>query len=203
VPASIRPYRAGDREDVYEICVRTGAAGQDARGRYSSDDLLGDIYAGAYLYIAPEHAFVLDNGERAVGYVIGTPSTREFVAAYRTTWLPRLRGVYEPPAGTPSTEEERKLADLFSPEEMLRPELAAHPAHLHINLLPGYQGAGYGRKLVSTFLASVAAVGAMSCYLAVRAANTGALAFYDKLGWRRIDVTDPGASVYLFRATAG
>lgn len=200
---SIRPYRAADRDDVYDVCVRTGAAGQDARGRFSSDHLLGDIYAGPYLHIAPQHAFVVDNGERAVGYVIGVADTREFVAAYRTDWLPRLRGVYSPPAAPPSTDEEQKLADMFNPDMMLLPELAAHPAHLHINLLPDYQGAGHGRALVATFLASVTAAGATSCYLVVRAANTGALRFYDRIGWRRIDVADPGSSIFLVKATAG
>lgn len=200
---SIRPYRAADRDDVYDVCVRTGAVGQDARGRYSSDNLLGDIYAGPYLHIAPQHAFVVDNGERTVGYVIGVADTREFVAAYRTQWLPRLHGVYALPAAPPSTDEERKLADMFNPEMMLLPELAAHPAHLHINVLPDYQGAGHGRALVATFLASVAAAGATSCHLVVRAANTGALRFYDKVGWRRIDVADPGPSIFFVKATTG
>lgn len=201
--ASIRRYQAGDRDDVYDVCVRTGAAGQDARGRYSSDELLGDVYAGAYLHIAPEHAYVLDNGERAVGYVIGTPDTTAFVAAWRSKWLPRMRGRYVPPAGPPASDEERKLADLFDPEQMLRPELAPYPAHLHINLLPGYQGAGHGRALMATFLASAAAAGAQSCYLVVRIANTGALAFYDKLGWQRVEVPDPGPSVFLVRSADG
>ena len=39
----IRPYQVGDRDAVYDICVRTGAAGQDARGHFSTDDLVGDI----------------------------------------------------------------------------------------------------------------------------------------------------------------
>jgi ribosomal protein S18 acetylase RimI-like enzyme len=203
VSASIRRYLASDRDDVYDVCVRTGAAGQDARGQYSTDRLLGDIYAGPYLHIAPEHAYVLDSGERVVGYVIGTPSTREFVAAYLADWLPRMGDSYAPPAGTPTSDEERKLADMFCPEHMLRPELAPHPAHLHINLLPDYQGAGHGRTLISTFLASVAAAGARSCHLAVRVANPGALRFYEKLGWQRIEVTDPGPSIFLVKSTTG
>jgi ribosomal protein S18 acetylase RimI-like enzyme len=203
VSASIRRYRASDRDDVYDVCVRTGGAGQGARGRYSTDDLLGDIYAGPYLHIAPEHAYVLDNGDRAVGYVIGTPSTREFVAAYLAEWLPRMRGTYAPPAATPTSDEEQKLADMFRPEHMLRPELEPHPAHLHINLLPDYQGAGHGRELMTTFLESVAAVGARSCHLTVRAVNTGALRFYDRLGWRRIEVANPGPSIFLVKSTTG
>jgi ribosomal protein S18 acetylase RimI-like enzyme len=182
----IRPYQVGDREAVYDVCVRTGAAGQDARGRFSTDDLLGDIYAGPYLYLEPEHAYVLDDGSRAVGYVIGTASTTGYVAAYTERWLPLMRERYQPPTSPPATDEEHTLADLFNPELMLLDELAPYPAHLHINLLPDYQGSGFGRAMVDTFLASVAAAGVTACYLAVRPTNTAALGFYAKLGWQRL-----------------
>jgi len=145
---------------------------------------------------------VLDNGDRAVGYVIGTPSTEAYVAAYLADWLPRMRGRYEPPPSPAVSLEHRKLEDMFHPERLLRPELAPHPAHLHINLLPEYQGAGHGREMVSTFLASVAAVGVASCHLGVRKANTAAMGFYAKLGWQQIPVANPGDGLFLIRSTA-
>jgi len=127
---------------VYDVCVETGNAGQGARGRYSTDDLVPDILAGPYLYLEPEHAYVLDNGERAVGYIIGTASTPDFVAAYSERWLPRLRARYQPLSGPPMTEEEHRLDVMFHPERWLLPELAPHPAHLHINLLADYRRSG-------------------------------------------------------------
>lgn len=197
----IRPYQVGDRDAVYDVAVRTGAAGQDARGRYSTDDLIGDIYAGPYLYLEPEHAYVLDNGSRPVGYVIGTANTIGFVAAYRDRWLPLMRQRYQPPANPPVSDEDRKLADMFNPEIMLVDELALYPAHLHINLLPDYQGSGFGRAMMSTFLASVAAAGAASCYLAVRPKNTAALGFYARLGWQRLPCSTDHA-ILLAKSTA-
>jgi hypothetical protein len=125
------------------------------------------------------------------------------VAAYLAHWLPRLRDQYPEPPASPVTLEEQKLDSMYHPEYMLRPELAEHPAHLHINLLPQYQGAGHGRALMSTFLASVAGAGATSCYLAVRNTNTGALGFYHRLGWRPVPVPDAGETMYLARSTKG
>ncbi len=159
--------------------------------------------------LEPEHAYVLDDGERAVGYVIGTPSTPDFVAAYRREWLPRMRRRYEAPgeppgeahAAAPVTAERQKLDDMFHPERMLLPELAPHPAHLHVDLLPGYQRGGHGRAMVGTFLASVAAAGARSCHLMVRPGNTGALRFYAKTGWQRLEVDSPGDWIVLTRPT--
>jgi len=199
----IRQYREGDQAAVYEVCVRTGAAGQDARGRYSTDDLVPDLFAGPYLVLEPEHAYVLDDGGRAVGYIIGTADTAGFVAAYRERWLPALRDKYPGPPASPVTQDEQRIHSMYHPEYMLRPELAPHPAHLHINLLPDYQGAGHGRALMTMFLGSVAAAGAKSCHLAVRNTNTGALSFYDRLGWRPVRVADAGNTTYLARPTRG
>lgn len=196
----IRAYQAGDRDAVYDVAVRTGAAGQDARGRYSTDDLIGDIYAGPYLHLEPEHAYVLDSGSRPVGYVIGTASTTGYVAAYRDRWLPFMHQRYQPPDGPPATDEERKLSDMFNPEFMLVDGLAPYPAHLHINLLPDYQGGGFGRAMMSTFLASVAAAGVASCHLAVRPTNTAALGFYARLGWQRLSCSTDHA-IYLTKST--
>jgi ribosomal protein S18 acetylase RimI-like enzyme len=197
----IRRYRDSDRAAVYDICVETGDAGQGVRGRYSTDDLLPDIYAGPYLFLEPEHAYVLDNGGRAVGYIIGTASTPDFVAAYQERWLPRLRARYQPPSGPPVTEEERRLDAMFRPERLLLPELAPHPAHLHINLLADYRGSGHGRELINTFLASVAAAGAASCHLTVRQANVNARRFYAKLGWYPIEVHGAEPGTYLVHPT--
>jgi len=198
---TVRRYRRSDRDAVYDICVETGNGGRGVRGRYSTDDLHPDIFAGPYLFLEPEHAYVLDNGERAVGYVLGTASTPDFVTAYRERWLPRLRARYQPPAAPPVTEEEHRLDVMFHPERLLLPELAPHPAHLHINLLADYRGAGHGRELISTFLASVAAAGAASCYLVVRQANVNAKLFYARLGWRPIEVSGAEPGTYLIHST--
>ena len=52
-----------DLRAVYDVCVRTADAGGDARGMYSSDDLMPDLFAGPYVFLEPEFAFVLDDGE--------------------------------------------------------------------------------------------------------------------------------------------
>ncbi len=156
---TIRRYRDSDLAAVYDICVETANAGQGARGRYSTDDLVPDSVAGPYVVLEPEHAYVLDNGERAVGYVIGTANTPAFVAAYTERWLPRLRTRYQPLSKPPETEEEHRIDAMFHPERWIVPELADHPAHLHINLLADYRGSGRGREMINTFLASVAAAG--------------------------------------------
>jgi ribosomal protein S18 acetylase RimI-like enzyme len=169
---------------------------------YSTDDLLPDIFAGPYLALEPEHAYVLDGGERAVGYIIGTADTAGFVAAYRERWLPWLRERYQPLTGPPLTEEDHRLYAMFHPERLLVPELVAHPAHLHVNILAGYRGSGHGRALIDTFLASVAKAGATSCHLGVRPANVDGRRFYARLGWQPVDVPGEEPGTYLVHPTS-
>ena len=143
--AVIRPYREADLDAVYDVCVRTADGGGDARGKYRSDDLMPDLFAGPYVFLEPDFAFVLDDGCRAVGYVIGTPGTAAFARAYRARWIPRLAGRYPVPPDPPASPDDEMIALRYRPERLLWPGLAEYPAHLHIDLLPPFQGAGHGR----------------------------------------------------------
>ncbi|MFI1987934.1 GNAT family N-acetyltransferase [Actinoplanes sp. NPDC020271] len=198
MPVAIRAYRSSDLEAVYDICVRTGDAGQDARGKYSSDRLLGDIWAAPYVILEPEHAHVLDDGTgRAVGYVIGTADTARFVERYRAEWLPATADRLVD--GDPRDEI---MLDLHRhPERMLHPELADHPAHLHIDLVPEWQGRGQGRGLIAAFLDGLRAAGVPRVHLGMAPSNSGAYAFYQRLGFRDLPIDDPGA-LYLGRDTS-
>jgi ribosomal protein S18 acetylase RimI-like enzyme len=196
---TIRRYTDRDHDAVYDICVRTAAAGGDARGLYQTDDLMPDLFAGPYVYLEPGSAFVLDDGGQAVGYVIGTPDTAGFARAYRDRWIPRLAGRYPVPPDPPATPDDAMLALHYHPERLLWPGLARYPSHLHIDLLPPYQGAGHGRALIDTFCAAMAGVGAAGVHVTVVTENTKALGFYRRLGFSRL-VDEPGPVVYLGRA---
>jgi GNAT superfamily N-acetyltransferase len=193
----IRHYADGDQDAVYDICVRTADAGGDARGKYGSDELMPDLFAGPYVFLEPRFAFVLDDGGRAVDYVIGTPDTAAFARAYRERWIPRLAGRYQVPPEPPVTPDDEMLALHYQPERLLWQGLAQYPAHLHIDLLPAFQGNGYGRKLIDTFCASVADAGAAGVHVCVVSENTKALGFYDRVGFTCLEVNDSGPVTYL------
>ncbi len=192
---TIRPYRPTDLDALYDICVRTAEAGGDGRGRYSSDRLVGDIYAAPYVTLEPELAHVVDDGDgNAVGYILGTADTERFVRRYRAEWIPALEGRYG------DDPRDQDMLDLHRhPERMLVPELAPYPAHLHIDLLPAAQGRGLGRGLMTAFLQGLRAAGVARVHLGMVPTNTGARAFYDRLGFTEIPV--PGHVTYLGRET--
>lgn len=186
---SIRPYRPSDHDDVYEVCLRTGAAGGDATGRYSSDELISDVFAGPYLALEPELAFVVDVGGRVAGYVIGAADTRRFVDAYRAEWVPVFAARYPRQAPTPG---EQWLFDAgYEPERMIVAEVDEYPAHLHIDLLPELQGQGMGRTLIRTLLGALRERGVPALHLGLAAENTAARAFYDRVGFHELPSSTP------------
>jgi ribosomal protein S18 acetylase RimI-like enzyme len=180
-PALIRPYTSADAAAVARVCLLTAEAGTDATGLYSSDELMPDVFARPYLAFDPGLAFVLDAAGVA-GYILGVADTRSFVSWYRETWIPHLAGRYEHVV-PPVTKDDgiRNLA--FSPERMLIPELDEYPAHLHVDILPAAQGSGNGRRLIGALVEALRARGVPGVHLAMDPANTGARAFYDRLGF--------------------
>lgn len=201
-PPAVRPYRPGDHDDLYEICVRTARNGGDSRPFHTDPGVFPATFAAPYAHLEPDLAFVLDDGRgRAVGYIVGTADTPAFVDAFRARWLPRVAERFPASLGPPATPDEEIAGLLHHPERMILPELAAYPAHLHIDLLPVWQGRGYGRALMRTFLRALHTGGTAAVHLCMATANTPARAFYDRLGFHEIPVPDPGPVTYLGRAT--
>jgi GNAT superfamily N-acetyltransferase len=201
----IRRYRDSDEASVREICMRTAATGGDARDLYRDQDLVPDIFAIPYAVLEPGFAFVADDGGHAVGYIVGTPDTARFATRFREQWLPKVAHLHIPPSGRVDfdADPEGSMATLLHiPERMLAPGLTAYPAHLHIDLLPRAQGRGAGRALMNTFLAALNAAGAGAVHLSMATSNTGARAFYDRLGFTEIRLPDqPDGLTYLVRPT--
>jgi ribosomal protein S18 acetylase RimI-like enzyme len=61
--------------------------------------------------------------------------------------------------------------------------VAEYPAHLHINLKPGYQGLGIGSRLIHTFEGHMQELGVTGIYLTTSNQNFKAVPFYKKLGF--------------------
>lgn len=197
--AVIRPYQPADRDEVYDVCLRTAASGGDATGVYRDPTLPGDLFAGPYAYLEPDFAFVLDDGERVSGYVLGTPDTAAFIRKLRERWLPLVGDRHPLPVGPPAGHEEEMVDFLHHPERIM--VLPDYPAHLHIDLLPHMQRAGWGRQLMHTLFAAFRAVGVPRVYLGMVRTNTAAGRFYERIGFHRIDVSGPETLVYLGRST--
>lgn len=184
----IRPYAPGDVASLSRVCLLTGDSGGDATGKYADDGLLADIFLLPYLQLEPEHAHVLDIGGRAVGYIVATPDSVVFAERYRREWLPRFAAAH-PLVDPPTTPTESLALVGHSASHLIGPDHELFPAHLHIDLLPVAQGQGWGRRLMATLLRQLADAGVPGVQLGVGERNTGAQAFYRRLGFAPLPST--------------
>ena len=178
----IRPYEPGDLDALYEICLRTGASGDDASDLVSDTRLFGDLYAAPYGVLEPEHALVLDDGDgRAVGYVLGALDTLAFEARCEEAWWPELRARHpERPGGT--TLDDLLVSLIHHRHVAPASVLERYPSHLHIDLLPVAQGKGWGRRLMQALFGLLRDDGSSGVHWGVSPLNQRALAFYRHLG---------------------
>lgn len=198
---TVRSYEPADLPSLYDVCVRTADAGGDARHLYPDQDLMATIFLAPYVFLDPSLAFVVDDGSRAVGYVVGTADTGDFVRRFRSEWLPAVVDRYPAPEAL-ATPTEQMLSLMHNPERMNVDALAGYPAHLHIDLLPEFQRQGLGRQLMTQHLGALAARGVGAVHLGMVTVNVAARAFYDRLGFHVIDVPDAGVLTYLGRSTS-
>lgn len=182
----IRPYARADLDALYEICLRTGAAGEDATDLVEDPQLFGHLYAAPYGVLEPEHAFVLDDGGgRAVGYVLGALDTVAFEARCDAEWWPPLRARHPERAGG-DTLDDLLVGMLHHRHRRGDDVLDRYPSHLHIDLLPEVQGHGWGRRLMATLFTALADGGSPGVHWGVSAQNNRALGFYRHLGFEEL-----------------
>ncbi|MEO7753547.1 MAG: GNAT family N-acetyltransferase [Terracoccus sp.] len=185
---AVRDYEPRDRAALYDVCLRTGASGDDATALYADPLLIGEVWVGPYVDLEPELALVVDAGAGAEGYVVGALDTRAFEARCEREWWPRLREEHPLPA--PSTPADAHLVRLVhAPPRSPDAVVADHPSHLHINLLPRGQGGGRGRLLIEGLLERLAQAGSPGVHLGVGADNVRARGFYEHLGFSAVEVT--------------
>ena len=203
--AHIRPYRPGDLDALYEICLLTGDGGQDATSLFADSMLLGHFFAAPYGLFAPSLAFVLEDAQGVGGYILGALDTRAFEEQLESNWWPRLRTRYPDPAAGVPTEQwtpDQHMAHMIHHPWRIPDELAArYPSHLHIDVLPRLQAGGYGRQMTNTLTAALRDRGSRGVHLHVPRGNQRAAGFYRHLGFTELPAAAaelPAPSLRLF-----
>jgi ribosomal protein S18 acetylase RimI-like enzyme len=188
----LRGYQPRYRAALYAVCLRTGASGEDASDLYADAALLGEVYVGPYVAFEPELALVLDDGSGVGGYVLGALDTRAFEARCEREWWPALRERYPRGSVASGSADSRMVELIHDPSRAPDAVVRHHPSHLHIDLLPQWQGGGWGRRLMEHLFERLAAAGSPGVHLGVGRDNVRAIGFYQRLGFTELD-SSPGA----------
>lgn len=180
---TLRPYRPDDLDALYDICLVTGAAGQDATPLHNDGKLIGHIYAAPYGVLEPDWAMVAEDDDGVAGYIVGTPSTDAFAARLEREWWPALREQYAAPTFEPTEADRGRIATIMRPGGNPAELVAEYPAHIHMNLRSRLRGQGVGLALLQHWVEQARNAGVPGIHLGASATNTGGMAFWQKGGF--------------------
>ncbi|MET0566437.1 MAG: GNAT family N-acetyltransferase [Acidimicrobiia bacterium] len=187
----MRPVELGDLDALYQVCLRTGDAGEDASDRFADTRLLGEVYVGPYVMMPSGIGFTAVESGVPSGYALAAVDTRRFEAECEAEWWPPLRERHPLPIGEdPSTDDAEIIALIHDPESPPDEVVSRYPAHLHVDLLPVLQGQGVGRAMMGRLLDELRARSVPGVHLGVDARNRRAVGFYEHLGFEHLDDTD-------------
>ena len=196
--ARIRPFRPGDEPALADICLRTADAGGDATGVFDDDRIWADVFVLPYVARHPELAFIVETDDgRVAGYIVGTPDTHAFEDWFHDEWWPQ-RGARWPLPAVERSRQDGTLIYAYGRRGGSEPYGDEYPAHLHIDLLPDVQGAGWGRRLIDTLVGALREREVTGLHLLAASDNEGALAFYPRVGFTPI-ASHPGVQAFGMR----
>ena len=187
---NIRSYQSGDRDAVYDICLKTGDSGKDGSHQFTDPLALGHIYAGPYMEYEPQSVFILNNGKNLSGYIMGTMDSKAFYDWMYNEWFQLLRNTYSQPSGDPSrwSRTEKTINIFFT--EMNKKLFEEFPAHLHIDLLPIAQGKGQGKLMMDHYISHLVNNDIKGVHLELSITNIRAFNFYKRYGMSELERDD-------------
>ncbi|KAI1177056.1 hypothetical protein F4777DRAFT_543575 [Nemania sp. FL0916] len=220
--AFIRPYKDSDFDACAHICIETLPPTLAASS--AAAELSPYVWTHPYTFLSPSTCHVLDDGTgKAVGYCIGCPDVHAFAAQYERY----ISDVLAPAVTRPSLDIRAPWVIVSGKDDratttMVNPIALAQTAYcvdwmlfdnkeavtqrwratMHIDLLPEWQGQGWGRKLIDRFVASVQSSGenyGEGEHIGVAGENSKVVPFYEKVGFRVIEGGESEGSIWMVR----
>ncbi|MFC1801378.1 GNAT family N-acetyltransferase [Nanoarchaeota archaeon] len=153
----IRKYQSQDKQAVRKICADTGLQGKPIDPVFSDREIFSSVITDYYLDHEPEHAWVVEDQGKVVGYLLGCTNTKRFERIMATKIIPTtiaktlkrcfIDGKYN---NHQNTKKFLKWAATKAMFEMVEHPHDA-PAHLHINLAQGYRSRRLGLDLLTNY----------------------------------------------------
>jgi GNAT superfamily N-acetyltransferase len=198
---SADPAAGSTWAEVRELCCRTGDNGDPiAAVRW---EFFARLWIEPYAKLLPHWTYVAEVEGALAGYLTGCPDSARFASAkfWRLT-LPLLVAIA---AGryrkVPGAHQFARQALGLTPgveyrfsRSVQQAIAVAYPAHLHINIDPGYRRHGIGRRLIEEYSADLRAARIPGVHLFC---GSDPVEFYLRLGFHELGrVETAGFSVF-------
>ena len=197
----IRHYQPGDREAIFQIACDTAFFGDPVEAYLEDRRLFFDAFYRYYTNYEPQHAWVVDEGERAIGFLMGCTNSQRHDRLMALWMLPgtllrSLLGRYR--FGPRTWTYLKALVKAGRQGEFPEAAYQDYPAHLHINIEQGWRGYGLGRKLIQAYLDQLKTEGINGVHLNTTDRNVAACKLYESMGFHLLDARKTELWSFLF-----
>lgn len=167
----IRKMRESDIPDMEGICLYTADEALLDTFKHREHTLY--LYNRYYTRAEHENCFVaVDENDKAVGYIICAPDYKKYKSGF---FKNELKSIF--------SLDKRYAVTAFLGVLAQKAVSKKYPAHLHIDILPDYQGSGTGTALIQTLLNHLKVQNVRGIMLGVAKSNVGAIKFYKRNGF--------------------
>ena len=167
---TVKPYEEKYKEDVRRVCINTGPV--SARSDKAQANYILSTYCDYYIEVEGRNCFVaVDENDTAQGYI--------FCAEDYTQFKKDFREYIERAGQSGFIKKVYAWGECFIVGLYKR----TYPAHLHIDINPGYQRSGTGTQLMSTLINHLRQKHVTGVMLIVGAGNEKGRNFYKKYGF--------------------
>lgn len=169
---TVKPYEPKYKEDVRRVCLNTGPA--KALSDKAEANFILSTFCDYYIEQEGKHCFVaVDENDKAQGYIFCAPSYSVYKKGFKE---------YIGRAGKSGfSKQVTAWGECFVTGLFRR----HYPAHLHIDMNPGYQRMGAGTAMMNALIGHLRELGIPSVMLIVGANNEKGVNFYTKYGFHR------------------
>ncbi|NCA67126.1 MAG: GNAT family N-acetyltransferase [Clostridia bacterium] len=170
----VRGYQEKDQSATRNICVAT--ANGFAVDTQKQKELLCLLFNDYYTENEQDTCFVAANEkDEAVGYIIAARDFQEYKKLFKKYYMPKIYKLsfFQGLIRSIGLAYEGRVSKEY-------------PAHLHIDILDGYQRMGLGHKLMNTLINRLKELGVKGVCLFVGAKNLKGISFYKKFGFTEV-----------------
>jgi ribosomal protein S18 acetylase RimI-like enzyme len=166
---NVRPYQDKDFENCLKICRDTSSLKRNEKW----DKIVTTLYCEYYVKEEPQNCFVAVNeNDEAIGYIICAEDYNKFKKDFKKKYFSKLRKL------SIGQVIEKRLSFVFD-----KKIAKVYPAHLHIDIIDGYQRMGVGSRLMNTLVEHLKNKGVKGVHLGCGASNEKGCNFYKKYGF--------------------
>jgi len=162
----VRPYKPEDRPSICRICCDTGFLGNPIETIFSDREIFADLFANPYLDYGPDWAWVAEDGNQVVGYLLGSVSPffnyALLYSGFQTTMKMITRAATGCYAGHPRTRH--FIRWLLTNGYREQPRHPDNAAHLHLNIEKPWRGRGLALRLWQAYERQLADADIRNCY---------------------------------------